>query len=156
MKRKVMVIDDEEPIRRILKRFFHRAGFEVSTAEDGRAALERIRKDPPALILLDVHMPSFDGLKFLRALRAFAPGLPVIMVTGEVDEDLARKTFDLGAVDYVVKPLDLAYLETTVQAVLAAAPGPETPPGPPSFPCRHGSGLESFVGSAEIEDRELK
>ena len=112
------MVDDEQSVTNVLSRFLTSLQYEVAVAQDGEEALEIVRKDPPDLILLDFHMPRIGGLEFMRNAKLYAPGVPIIMVTGVDDEVEAKKTMELGAVDYVTKPFDLTYLEDSIKANL--------------------------------------
>jgi adenylate cyclase len=99
------VIDDEQTVRDLMRRFLAREGFDVVTARDGREGLELARKLRPALITLDVLMPEFDGWSVLQALKADPElaQIPVLMLT-ILDEK--HKGYALGAADYMTKPFD--------------------------------------------------
>jgi adenylate cyclase len=102
---KVLVVDDEETVRDLMRRFLARDGFDVVTARDGREGLELARQLRPALITLDVLMPGLDGWSVLQALKAdpvLAP-IPVVMLT-ILDEK--NRGYALGAADYLTKPID--------------------------------------------------
>jgi adenylate cyclase len=102
---KVLVIDDEQTVRDLMRRFLAREGFDVVTARDGREGLELARKLRPALITLDVLMPEFDGWSVLQALKGDPElaQIPVLMLT-ILDEK--HKGYALGASDYMTKPFD--------------------------------------------------
>jgi PAS domain S-box-containing protein len=102
---KILVIDDEQTVRDLMRRFLAREGFDVVTARDGREGLELARKLRPALITLDVLMPEFDGWSVLQALKADPElaQIPVLMLT-ILDEK--HKGYALGAADYMTKPFD--------------------------------------------------
>ncbi|HEX5079676.1 MAG TPA: PAS domain-containing protein, partial [Geminicoccaceae bacterium] len=102
---KVLVIDDEQTVRDLMRRFLAREGFDVVTAKDGREGLQLARQLHPALITLDVLMPELDGWSVLQALKddPQLAAIPVLMLT-IVDEK--HKGYALGATDYMTKPLD--------------------------------------------------
>jgi PAS domain S-box-containing protein len=102
---KILVIDDEQTVRDLMRRFLAREGFDVVTARDGREGLELARKLRPALITLDVLMPDFDGWSVLQALKGDPElaHIPVLMLT-ILDEK--HKGYALGAADYMTKPFD--------------------------------------------------
>jgi two-component system phosphate regulon response regulator PhoB len=114
------VVEDEDDIRDLLYYNLSREGFRVSVAEDGVQALERIRQEPPDLVLLDLMLPGLDGLELTRRLRreAGTAYLPVVMLTAK-KEDVDRIVgLELGADDYVTKPFNLRELVLRLRAVL--------------------------------------
>ena len=113
----VLVVDDDEDVRRMVSTYLALDGFEAQEANSAAAAVEAIRHDRPDLVLLDVMMPGRDGLDLLAELRR-AGDLPVIMVTargGEADRVMGLR---LGADDYMVKPFSPAELVARINAVL--------------------------------------
>jgi hypothetical protein len=119
---KILVIDDEQTVRDLMRRFLAREGFDVVTAKDGEEGLALARRLRPALITLDVLMPGLDGWSVLQALKA-APDLaeiPVVMLT-IVDEK--NKGYALGASDYVTKPIDRERLRALLGRFCDQAPG---------------------------------
>lgn len=115
---RVLVVDDEPFVREVLSRFLSERGYQVDVAEDGQAALALIRDDAPDIVLLDLKMPRLGGLELLRILRDDGAELAVITISGHADEDTARESLDLGAADFINKPFDLEYLETSLLAKL--------------------------------------
>jgi DNA-binding response OmpR family regulator len=111
---RVLVVDDEPDAVELLQEYLTGKGYEVITACNGEQALERVKADRPHLILLDVRMPGMSGLDVLREVRQIDKEVGVIMVTAVSEEDTGRQAMTLGAFDYVVKPLDLAYLERSL------------------------------------------
>ncbi len=111
---RVLVVDDEPDAVDLLQEFLAGKGYEVVTACNGEEALERVKADRPHVILLDVRMPRMNGLEVLRQVRQIDKEVGVIMVTAVNEEDTGRQAMALGAFDYVVKPLDLAYLERSL------------------------------------------
>ncbi|MBI3549103.1 MAG: response regulator [Elusimicrobia bacterium] len=118
MKRKLLVVDDDPVIRRLIRRSLQEAGYEVIEAADGDVALELVRSEHPALVLLDMHMPKFDGIATLDAIRESNPEIGIIMITGDGDEKRAKWTMSLGACDFLTKPFEVEALKTTVMANL--------------------------------------
>jgi len=106
----LLVVDDVADNRSILTRRLQRFGFDVSEADSGLAALELIEKGSFDLVLLDIMMPGIDGLETLRRIRKrkSASTLPIIMVTAKAESGNIVEAFELGANDYVTKPVDLA------------------------------------------------
>ncbi|MBI4052238.1 MAG: response regulator [Elusimicrobia bacterium] len=115
---RILVVDDEESVRQVLARFLTRKGFSVFTAGDGPEALDLIKKERPHLMLLDVRMPGMDGMQVLRSARELDKEIGILVATAVSDVDLAKQMMSLGAFDYILKPFDLSYLETTVMAKL--------------------------------------
>jgi DNA-binding response OmpR family regulator len=105
MAARILVVDDDENIRELLRLHLTAAGYEVELAADAIVAGYRVLKSPPDLIITDVSMPHMDGFEFVAALRADAtlPRVPVIFLTSVEDGDARGR--DLGAVGYVLKPV---------------------------------------------------
>jgi DNA-binding response OmpR family regulator len=116
-KRRVLVVDDEPMVREVLERYLEREGFEVTTAEDGEAALASFAADRPHLVLLDLMLPRVDGLEVFRRMRASAQ-TPVIMLTARGEETDRVVGLELGADDYVTKPFSPREVVARVRAVL--------------------------------------
>jgi DNA-binding response OmpR family regulator len=127
----LLVVDDNEMNRDMLSRRLQRRGFGVHVAEDGEKALAIVDSEPVDLVLLDIMMPGIDGIEVLKRLRAKHSQiqLPVIMATAKQDSEDVVKALELGANDYVTKPLDFPVVLARVQAQLrtkAAAPAPRS------------------------------
>ncbi len=132
-KQKILVVDDEASIRRILETRLKMAGYNVVTAEDGEEAVEMFNKTNPDIVILDVMMPKMDGYGVTREIRRVSD-VPIIILTalGDVSERITG--LELGADDYVIKPFSPKELEARVKAVLrrtvskdiAVAPGKTT------------------------------
>ena len=125
----LLIVDDNEDNRDMLSRRLNRHGYGVVVAEDGQAALDRIADQPVDLVLLDIMMPGIDGIEVLRRLRETRSQaqLPVIMATAKSDSKDVVEALELGANDYVTKPLDFPVVLARVQSHLrskAAAPAP--------------------------------
>jgi len=125
----ILVVDDEERVRALLREYLSREGFQVLTAGDGREALDVARRNRPDLIILDVMMPVMDGYEFLRRYRDGARATtPVIMLTARVEDADAVLGLEAGADEYVTKPFSPRVLVARVRAMLRRS-GME-PPGP--------------------------
>ncbi len=114
MAARVLVVDDDPATVELLQEFLLAKGYEVLTASDGAEALRTVRAERPHLLLLDIMLPKLDGLEVLRQVKAIDPTVGVIMVTGVDEEAIGRQAMALGAFDYIVKPLDLPYLEQSL------------------------------------------
>ena len=115
--RTVLVVDDEPEIVRILRDYLERAGFEVLTASDGEMAVAAARRQRPDLVILDLTLPSLDGLDVARALRRDGE-VPIIMLTARTEESDRVAGLELGADDYVAKPFSPREVVARVRAVL--------------------------------------
>ncbi len=114
---KILVVDDDPNVVKLVRLYLERDGHEVIAANDGVAGLELARKEQPSLIVLDLMLPRMDGMEVCRILRAES-SVPVVMLTAMVEEDDRLAGFDLGADDYVTKPFSPRELAARVRAVL--------------------------------------
>ncbi|OLC54832.1 MAG: hypothetical protein AUH92_03350 [Acidobacteria bacterium 13_1_40CM_4_69_4] len=112
----VLVVDDEMAIREVLIEFLSEHGYEAMGAENGREALRVVKTNRPQVVLLDIAMPGMNGIETLKKLRQEIPSAAVIMISGHADHDMALQALDLGAYDFIQKPLDFRYLERTLLA----------------------------------------
>jgi two-component system alkaline phosphatase synthesis response regulator PhoP len=114
----VLVVDDEPSIVQLCRLYLEREGYRVIDAGDGRAALEKIRREKPALVLLDIMLPEIDGLEVCRSLRAEKNQVPIVMVSAR-DEDIDKILgLELGADDYLTKPFNPREMVARVKALL--------------------------------------
>jgi len=113
---KILVVDDEPKIRRIITSYLQEAGFETAEASDGETALELIVGDPD-LVILDVGLPGIDGIEVLRQLRTRSD-TPVMLVTARAEETDRLIGLSVGADDYVTKPFSPRELVLRVKAIL--------------------------------------
>jgi DNA-binding response OmpR family regulator len=115
---KILVVDDEARMRKLVSDFLTRDGFEVLEAEDGEKAMDLFYSEKDiALVILDVMMPRMDGWQVLREMRESSQ-VPVIMLTARSDEKDELKGFDLGVDEYVTKPFSPRTLVARVEAIL--------------------------------------
>lgn len=114
----VMVVDDEEFFRVLLGRILAAAGYRVQQASTGWQALSLIAMDPPDLVLLDYSLVGETGLDILKKVKAQIPGVPVVMVTGQDEAELAASLIKAGASDYLAKPFQQGRLLEVVRGVL--------------------------------------
>ncbi len=115
----VLVVDDEPGVREMLSEFATLKGYMVHTVSSGAEAVRAVAQDPPDVVLLDVEMPGLAGPDALIAIRAVAPDVKVIMVSGTSDVALAQRALSQGAFDYVTKPVDMEYLARSLETALA-------------------------------------
>jgi DNA-binding response OmpR family regulator len=111
---KILVVDDEIQVVRLVQEFLVSKGYEVDTALDGMEALAKVKKSKPHIVLLDIMMPGIGGINTLKEIKKIDPNIAVIMVTAVYDEELANRAVKLGAYDYITKPINIDYLETCV------------------------------------------
>lgn len=116
----IMVVDDEELVRKLLQRILEGAGYVVVTADSGREALDKLSLTEFDLVLLDVRMPVLDGFQTLALIREQS-NIPVMMVTGMREVTPVRDALALGADDYVTKPFSAGVLLARIKAKLRRA-----------------------------------
>ena len=114
----VLVVDDEDGIRKALARFLTRVGYQVTAAANASEALERLAADHPQAMLCDIRMPETSGVELLPKALAQDPDLAVIMLTAIDEPRTAIECLKLGAYDYLIKPVDLEELELSLQQAL--------------------------------------
>ncbi|MBI3507550.1 MAG: response regulator [Proteobacteria bacterium] len=119
--RRILVVDDDPGVQRVLLRFLEKKGYRLACATTGREGLEQVEAFSPHLVLLDVNLPDGDGGELIGRLKDMRESMIVIVVTGDDDLEKARRLMKAGASDFVVKPLDLAYLEMSVWSNLLNA-----------------------------------
>jgi DNA-binding NtrC family response regulator len=107
---KILVVDDQDDVRKVLKRFLLSIGHDVIMATNGEEALEKIQEEP-TIVLLDFAMPGENGIEVLRKIKEISPSTDVIMVTGVGGHDIGLESFEQGAFEYITKPIDMVHLE---------------------------------------------
>lgn len=121
-RRRVLIVDDDNDLRHILRRLLTKRGWTVAEAADGHEALGRVADDPPDLILLDHRMPGLSGAEVYREMRARRVDVPVVLMTAARDIQVLADA--LGIPDRIAKPVDVQRLvETLEQAAARRAPG---------------------------------
>ena len=118
---RVLVVDDDPSIRKIIADRMRAQGHEVEVAEDGEAALEAVTAFEPELLLLDMKMPKKDGFEVLEALQKRESSPDVVMITAHGNIERAVKAIQMGAADFIPKPFEAANLDHVVARVLEAA-----------------------------------
>ncbi len=117
---RVLIVDDEPQIGVFLSEFLTDQGYEVFFADNGNDALTFVKRVRPHIVLLDVKMSGMDGLEALKCIKEIDPRTGVIMVTAMQEEETGRQALKLGAVDYITKPIDFEYLETSLLVKLSS------------------------------------
>jgi two-component system KDP operon response regulator KdpE len=139
MSLRILVVDDEPQIRRVMRSALTGQGYSVAEARSGEEALEKLREEPADLVLLDVNLPAMSGLEACRAVRATSD-VPVIMLTVRNSEKDKVEALDAGADDYVTKPFSTPELLARIRAALRRAPAAQL------F-----TGLPIRIGEVEID-----
>jgi len=116
--KKVLVVDDEKPIREMLMKFLDEKGYRTCSAAGGEEALKLLKSDRPDVVLLDIRMPGEDGVETLKKIKQVDQKAGVIMVTAVSEREVAEQCVELGAFDYITKPISLSYLEECLLAKL--------------------------------------
>lgn len=115
MDKSILLVDDEEGIRKVLSILLADMGYQVHTAATGAEALRTFEKLRPSMVLTDIKMPEMDGIELLRKLKQISPDTEVIMITGHGDMDLAIKSVKYEATDFVTKPINDEVLEIALK-----------------------------------------
>lgn len=126
MTQKILVVDDEAKIVRLVRSYLEQSGFAVVEAGDGQTALIQARREKPDLVVLDLGLPGIDGLEVARVLR-HAGNMPIIMLTARIEDTDKIVGLELGADDYVTKPFNPRELVARIRAVLRRASGAGAP-----------------------------
>lgn len=117
MSAKVLVVDDEGQILRVLRHGLEAEGYQVRTATDGRAGLEHFRAWLPDVVITDLRMANLDGLELCRRIRQLSK-VPILVLSVKDDEETKVKALDLGADDYVAKPFSMPEITARLRALL--------------------------------------
>ncbi len=120
IKVRILIVDDEPRIGEFLDEFLTDQGYEVFFADNGVDALVLLKRARPHIVLLDVKMSGMNGLEVLQRIKEIDPSTGVIMVTALQEEETGRQALRLGAVDFISKPIDFEYLETSLLVKVSA------------------------------------
>ncbi|HEX2327251.1 MAG TPA: response regulator transcription factor [Candidatus Angelobacter sp.] len=121
--KKILVVDDEAQITRVIQRGLESAGYQVRTANDGRSGLESFRAWVPDLVITDLSMPGYNGLELCERIRQLSE-VPILVLSVRDDEPTKVRALDLGADDYVPKPFGMAELTARIRALLRRSAPP--------------------------------
>lgn len=111
---KILVVDDEVKACELLKRFLEAKGYEVIMSHSGEDAIEKVKSEKPDAMLLDIRMPGMEGTEVLKRVREFNKDIGIIMVTAVKEEETGKEALRSGADEYITKPIDFEYLETSI------------------------------------------
>jgi two-component system, OmpR family, alkaline phosphatase synthesis response regulator PhoP len=127
---RILVVDDDKQIVRLIQSYLEQAGYRVLTAANGETALHTVRRERPDLVVLDLMLPDRDGWEITRIIRSDSnlAGLPIIMLTARVEDTDKIVGLELGADDYITKPFNPREVVARVRAVLRRMSGNPTPP----------------------------
>jgi len=126
MSKKILVVDDEPQIVKVVKAYLEQSGFQVVTAADGNAALATFQREKPDFMILDLNLPGMDGLDVCRAVR-HESNIPILMLTARVEEADKLIGLELGADDYVVKPFSPREVVARVRTIFRRAAAVDLP-----------------------------
>ncbi len=118
MKQKILVIDDDELVTSSLKRTLSQSGYDVDIALSGKIGIQKTEDDTPDLVLLDIFLGDTNGMEVLKKIQSINPDLPVIMITGFADVQTAVNAIKMGAIDFILKPINLDQLELIIDKTL--------------------------------------
>lgn len=107
MPKKILIIDDELEICKMVAECLFDAGYSASYALNGPDGLAMIKRDLPSLVLLDIGMPGMDGIEVMRLIHGQFPAIPVVVLTGHRDTETVKKMIEMGASEYLTKPINL-------------------------------------------------
>ena len=113
-KKRVLVVEDDEEMRSLLKDFIEAEGFETDSASDGSEAFRKLAKESFDLIITDVRMPGLTGLEILPGMRKLQPEASIIVITAFGSEEVCRRAFERGATAYLEKPIHFHKLRTLI------------------------------------------
>jgi two-component system KDP operon response regulator KdpE len=149
---RVLIVDDEPPIVRVLKPSLVACGYEVAIAETGAAALSQVAQSPPDVIILDLGLPDIDGKRVIEQIREWSAA-PIIVLSARHESEERIASLDLGADDYVTKPFHMGELQARIRTALRHRERRLT-----DQPYYHGAGLEIDYAKrrVSIEGEEIK
>ncbi|GAG95642.1 unnamed protein product [marine sediment metagenome] len=117
---RILLVDDESHVLELLSVALEDEGYRILTANNGRKALDQLKKEEPQVVVLDIRMPDLDGVEVLRQIKEINKATSVIMMTAYGAMDTVVKAMQLGAYDYLTKPLDLKKVKVLIRRALEA------------------------------------
>lgn len=119
MKRKIMIVDDQKGVRRLLEELFKREGWEVYAAADGKEAIEKAVQFQPSILLIDMKMPNMNGLEASQKILEKHQELAIIMMTAYGEMEVVKRALESGVRKCITKPFDILYLRDEVNRIVA-------------------------------------
>ena len=111
---KILIVDDQKGVRRLLEELFKKDGWEVRSAEDGLEAISKVKEMVPDLILMDVKMPNMNGLEATHAIMEMNSKIPIIMMTAYGEIEVVQQALEVGVKRCISKPFDIMVLKNMV------------------------------------------
>lgn len=116
---KLLIVDDNEGVRHLVSRWLDKAGFSVREAKDGAEALDKVKEDPPDIVLADIRMPKIDGIELARIIKTERPDIKVILMTAYSSPQTIAQARREGVDDYLEKPFTRDQVERITMEVLS-------------------------------------
>jgi DNA-binding response OmpR family regulator len=117
-RQRILLVEDDSAVAGLLTKYLTQRGYEVTQAADAEVALEKYREEGYDIVVTDVHLPGASGIKLAEHLREISPFQPVVLVTGDRDEIIAKAAMDVGATAYLLKPFETSEFEAAVRQAL--------------------------------------
>ena len=119
-KKKILLADDEEDIKTVIKLYLESKGYDVVTSYDGLDTLDKVKAEKPDLILLDIMMPVINGFEVCKQLKADenTSHIPIVMLSAASQADSVERAIEAGALDYIVKPFEPPRIEAILKKIL--------------------------------------
>ncbi|WP_046494868.1 response regulator [Syntrophomonas zehnderi] len=114
---KILIVDDQKGVRRLLEELFKKEGWEVNMAMDGKDAIEKVEEKQPDIILMDVKMPNMNGLEASQVILEKHGNIPIIMMTAYGEIEVVKKALDAGVKKCITKPFDIMVLRDMVNSI---------------------------------------
>jgi len=118
MRNKILIVDDQKGVRRLLEELFKKEGWDVRIAGDGLDAIGKVEEMVPDLILMDVKMPNMNGLEATQEIMLRNPGIPIIMMTAYGEIEVVKQALDAGVKRCISKPFDIVMLRDMVDKLM--------------------------------------
>jgi len=115
---RILIIDDDDLVRRALKKAVAKFGYDTDVCAEGEKAIQEIERFQPDIVLLDIYLKTTNGIEILKNIKIKFPDIPVIMITGYADVNIAVQAMKIGAYDFLLKPLDMVQLELVFKKIV--------------------------------------